>query len=189
MFEINNLLIIVIYCLLAPLEMILMKCSLPNDSTVLTLFREFNLPFDNLQSHCLLSLLHAFFLTFNSCSQHTKEEMSWTWTSVAPTLTPTLHAQDYPSLSLSKFYPLSTEDTLHVILLCNPSTCTLDPILSTVLQSISQDLPFISTIIRDSTTSHHMQTVFKTTRFISIQKKPTLGISDISSYQFLSHFV
>lgn len=151
-----------------------MKCSLPNDSTVLTLLREFNLPSNKLQSHHLLSLLHFFFLTFNSFPQHTKEEMFWTWSSVIPT--PTLHAQDCPSLSLTNLYPRSTEETLQVILFCNPSICTLDPIPSTVLQAISQALPFISTIISDSITSSHIPTAFKTARFIPILKKPTLGV-------------
>ncbi|MCJ8744445.1 hypothetical protein PDJAM_G00118790 [Pangasius djambal] len=61
------------------------------------------------------------------------------------TSTPTLHTEDSPSPLLAHFSKLATEEILQVILSCNPTTCPLDQIPSTMLQTISQDLlPFIT---------------------------------------------
>lgn len=67
---------------------------------------------------------------------------------------------------------------------CNPTICPLYPILSTMLQVISQYLlPFITTIIKSFITSDHVPTAWKRPRVIPIQTKPTPGPSDISKYQ------
>ncbi|MCI4378843.1 hypothetical protein PGIGA_G00220900 [Pangasianodon gigas] len=69
----------------------------------------------------------------------------------------------------------------------SPTTCPLDPIPSTMLQTISQDLlPFIITIINGFITSGHVPTAFKGTRVIPILKKPTLVPFDISNYRPVS---
>ncbi|KAK3516443.1 hypothetical protein QTP70_014189, partial [Hemibagrus guttatus] len=66
---------------------------------------------------------------------------------------------------------------------CNPTTCPLDPIPSTMLQTISPDLlPFITTVINGSLTSGHVPTAFKKDRVIPILKKLALDPSDISTY-------
>ncbi|KAK3529053.1 hypothetical protein QTP70_014684, partial [Hemibagrus guttatus] len=70
---------------------------------------------------------------------------------------------------------------------CNPTTCPLDPIPSTMLQTISPDLlPFITTVINGSLTSGHVPTAFKKARVIPILKKPALDLSDISNYRPIS---
>ncbi|MCJ8746228.1 hypothetical protein PDJAM_G00139370 [Pangasius djambal] len=97
---------------------------------------------------------------------------------------PTLHTEDSPSHSLTQFSKLTTEENLQIISSCNPTTCPLDPIPSTILQTISQDLlPFITTIINGSITSGHVPTSFKRARVIPILKKPTLDLSDNSNYR------
>ncbi|KAI5092870.1 hypothetical protein C0J45_17261 [Silurus meridionalis] len=79
------------------------------------------------------------------------------------------------------------DEILQVIRSCNPTTCPLDPIPSTTLQTIMQDLlPFISTIINGSLTSGYVPTAFKQARVISILKKPALDPSDINNYRPVS---
>ncbi|KAK3511692.1 hypothetical protein QTP70_014529 [Hemibagrus guttatus] len=70
---------------------------------------------------------------------------------------------------------------------CKPTTCPLDPIPSTMLQTISPDLlPFITTVINGSITSGQVPTAFKKARVIPILKKPALDPSDISNYRPVS---
>lgn len=55
-----------------------------------------------------------------------------------------LHSQDYSTPSLSYFSTVAAEAILSVIHSCNSTSCLLDPILSTMLPTISQDLlPFL----------------------------------------------
>ncbi|KAI4895171.1 hypothetical protein NFI96_005324, partial [Prochilodus magdalenae] len=77
-------------------------------------------------------------------------------------------------------YPLATNS-----LTCLSSlSCPLDPIPSTLLQSISLDLlPFISSPINCSLSSGHVPKAFKTARVVPILKTPSLDSSDISSYR------
>ncbi|KAI5085848.1 hypothetical protein C0J45_23587, partial [Silurus meridionalis] len=91
--------------------------------------------------------------------------------------------------SLSSFSTLTEDEILQVIPTCNPTTCPLDPIPSTMLQTITQGLlPFISTIINGSLTSGYVPTTFKQARVISILKKPALDPSDINNYRLVSLF-
>ncbi|KAK3542458.1 hypothetical protein QTP86_025883, partial [Hemibagrus guttatus] len=69
----------------------------------------------------------------------------------------------------------AAEEVLQIIRSCNPTTCPLDPIPSTMLQTISPDLlPFMTTVINGSLTSGHVPTAFKKARVIPILKKPAL---------------
>ncbi|KAI4889136.1 hypothetical protein NFI96_015148 [Prochilodus magdalenae] len=66
----------------------------------------------------------------------------------------------------------------------DPTSCPLDPIPSTLLQSISLDLlPFISSLMNCSLSSGHVPQAFKTAGVVPILKKPSLDSSDISSYR------
>ncbi|KAI4883822.1 hypothetical protein NFI96_002544 [Prochilodus magdalenae] len=77
-----------------------------------------------------------------------------------------------------------TDDVLHLLESSNPMTYPLDPIPSTLLQSISLDLlPFSSFLINFSLSSGHVPQAFKTARVFSILKKPLQDSSDISSYR------
>ncbi|KAI5090537.1 low density lipoprotein receptor adapter protein 1 isoform X4 [Silurus meridionalis] len=98
----------------------------------------------------------------------------------------TQHSQQ-STTSLSSFSTLTEDEILQVIRSCNPTTCPLDPIPSTTLQTITQDLlPFISTIINRSLTSGYVPTTFKQARVIPILKKPALDPSDINNYRPVS---
>ncbi|KAI4875881.1 hypothetical protein NFI96_009458 [Prochilodus magdalenae] len=69
----------------------------------------------------------------------------------------------------------------------NSTSCPLDPIPSTLLQSISLDLlPFVSSLINCSLSSGHVPQAFKTARVVPILRKPSLDSSDISSYRPVS---
>ncbi|KAI4903791.1 hypothetical protein NFI96_028861 [Prochilodus magdalenae] len=82
------------------------------------------------------------------------------------------------------FYDALKHDILQLLESSNPTTCPLDPIPSTLLQSISLDLlPFISSLINCSLSSGHVPQAFKTARVVPILKKPSLDSSDISSYR------
>ncbi|KAI5085343.1 hypothetical protein C0J45_23168, partial [Silurus meridionalis] len=79
----------------------------------------------------------------------------------SPTMT-TQHSQQ----STTSFSTLTEDEILQVIRSCNPTTCPLDPIPSTTLQTITQDLlPFI---INGSLTSGYAPTTSKQARVISI---------------------
>ncbi|KAF7690270.1 hypothetical protein HF521_012074 [Silurus meridionalis] len=98
----------------------------------------------------------------------------------------TQHSQQ-STMSLSSFSTLTEDEILQVIQSCNPTTCPLYPIPSTMLQTITQDLlPFISTIINRSLTSGYVPTTFKQARVIPILKKPALDPSDINNYRPIS---
>ncbi|KAK3513378.1 hypothetical protein QTP70_014204, partial [Hemibagrus guttatus] len=101
----------------------------------------------------------------------------------APTSS-TLHSQDFDTPSLRHLSTIAGEEVLPIIQSCNPTTCPLDPIPSTMLQTNSPDLlPFITTAINGSITSGHVPTAFKKAMVIPIQKKPALDPSDIINYR------
>ncbi|KAI4876885.1 hypothetical protein NFI96_029052 [Prochilodus magdalenae] len=80
-----------------------------------------------------------------------------------------------------------SNDVLQLLEISNPTTCPLDPIPSTLLQSISLDLlPFISSLMNCSLSSGHVPQAFEPARVVPILKKPSLDSSDISSYRPVS---
>ncbi|KAK3544418.1 hypothetical protein QTP86_011156 [Hemibagrus guttatus] len=92
----------------------------------------------------------------------------------APTSS-TLQSQDSATPSLRHLSTIAAEEVLQIIQSCNLTTCPLDPIPSTMLQTISPDLlPFITTVINGSIASGHVPTTFKKARVIPILKKPAL---------------
>ncbi|KAK3551148.1 hypothetical protein QTP70_013915, partial [Hemibagrus guttatus] len=113
------------------------------------------------------------------------ERICQTFTS--PPTSSTSHSQHSTTPSLMQLSTVAAEEVLQIIRSCNPTTCPLDPIPSSMLQTISPDLlPFITTVIKGSLTSGHVPIVFKKARVISILKKPALDPSDISNYRLES---
>ncbi|KAK3563662.1 hypothetical protein QTP86_033500, partial [Hemibagrus guttatus] len=192
-----NLFIIVIYRPPGPLgdfmeEMDTLLSVFPSDSTPLTVLGDFNLPSDKLQSSGLLALLNSLSLSFNSCPPTHKGgnvlDLVFTHPSPATNMTATpLHIFNHHLVSFTIILPVlpkSAEEVLQIIRSCNPTTCPLDPIPSTMLHTISPVLlPFITTVINGSLTSGHVPTAFKKARVIPILKKPALDPSDISNYR------
>ncbi|XP_076854565.1 uncharacterized protein LOC143509593 [Brachyhypopomus gauderio] len=89
-----------------------------------------------------------------------------------------------PPFSLTSFSPLSAETVLQLLTSSSPTTCPLDPIPSTLLQTISHELlPFISTIINNSLSSGIVPSSFKAARVVPILKKPNLDATNISNYR------
>ncbi|KAK3521832.1 hypothetical protein QTP70_018558, partial [Hemibagrus guttatus] len=110
------------------------------------------------------------------------EKICQTFTS-APTSS-TSHSQHSVTPSLKHLSTVAAEEVLQMIQSCNPTTCPLDPIPLTMLQTISPDLlPFITTVINGSLTSGHVPTAFKKARVIPTLKKPALDPSDFSNYR------
>ncbi|CDQ78690.1 unnamed protein product [Oncorhynchus mykiss] len=66
------------------------------------------------------------------------------------------------------------------------TTCPLDPISSSLLQTISRDLPFLSSLINSSLTTGSVPSDFKMARVSSLLKKPTLDSSDVKNYRPVS---
>ncbi|XP_049330258.1 uncharacterized protein LOC111194348, partial [Astyanax mexicanus] len=91
------------------------------------------------------------------------------------------------STSLSHFSLLSTDEILHLLHSNNPTTCPLDPLPSSLFQTIAPDLlPFITHIINTSLSSGHVPSTFKTARVVPILKKPTLDSLDVGNYRPVS---
>ena len=68
-----------------------------------------------------------------------------------------------------------------------PTTCPLDPIPSSLLQTISGDLlPFLTSLINSSLTAGYVPSVFKRARVAPLLKKPTLDPSDVNNYRPVS---
>uniref|UniRef100_A0A3B1IPZ4 Reverse transcriptase domain-containing protein n=1 Tax=Astyanax mexicanus TaxID=7994 RepID=A0A3B1IPZ4_ASTMX len=89
------------------------------------------------------------------------------------------------STSLSHFSLLSTDEILHLLHSNNPTTCPLDPLPSSLFQTIAPDLlPFITHII--NTSSGHVPSTFKTARVVPILKKSTLDSLDVGNYRPVS---
>ncbi|XP_060742885.1 uncharacterized protein LOC132856983 [Tachysurus vachellii] len=115
---------------------------------------------------------------FASFYQEKIEEICRTFTPAPTALTS--QSMDSPTPLLSHFSTVTAEEILKLIQSCNPTTCPLDPLPSTLLQTISQDLlPFITTITNRSIASGQVPTTFKRARVIPILKKPALDPSDI----------
>ena len=97
--------------------------------------------------------------------------------------------QKAPSLSITSsgltcLSPLSSED-IHTLLMSNhATTCSLDPIPSSLLQDISHDiLPFLTCLINSSLTSDVIPAPFKTVTVKPLLKKPILDSADIRNYR------
>jgi hypothetical protein len=68
-----------------------------------------------------------------------------------------------------------------------PTTCPLDPIPSSLLQTISGDLlPYLTSLINSSLTAGYVPPVFKRARVAPLLKKPTLDPSDVNNYRPVS---
>lgn len=68
-----------------------------------------------------------------------------------------------------------------------PTTCPLDPIPSSLLQTISGDLlPYLTSLINSSLTAGYVPSVFKRARVAPLLKKPTLDPSDVNNYRPVS---
>ena len=62
------------------------------------------------------------------------------------------------------------------------TTCPLDPVPSSLLQAISNDiLPSLTTLSNSSLNSGHIQTSFKSARFQPLLKKPVLDNTAIKN--------
>ncbi|KAM9470369.1 putative RNA-directed DNA polymerase from transposon X-element isoform 2-T2 [Clarias gariepinus] len=98
--------------------------------------------------------------------------------------TPMAEPQDLSFPPLVEFSNLSSDEIQQIISSSNPTTCSLDPIPSTMLQAISRDLlPFTTAIINQSISSGHVPAAFKKARVIPILKKPCLDPSEVNNYR------
>ena len=94
----------------------------------------------------------------------------------------------HPTLvTLSHFSPLSPEETLSLVTSNRPTTCSLDPVPSTLLQSVAPELlPFLTHLINASLTAGNFPSAFKTARVTPLLKKPSLNPSDVNNYRPVS---
>uniref|UniRef100_A0A674ELL9 Reverse transcriptase domain-containing protein n=1 Tax=Salmo trutta TaxID=8032 RepID=A0A674ELL9_SALTR len=89
--------------------------------------------------------------------------------------------------ALTSFSPLSPDEILRLVTAGRPTTCPLDPIPSSLLQTISGDLlPYLTSLINSSLTAGYVPSVFKRARVAPLLKKPTLDPSDVNNYRPVS---
>uniref|UniRef100_A0A673XAH1 Reverse transcriptase domain-containing protein n=1 Tax=Salmo trutta TaxID=8032 RepID=A0A673XAH1_SALTR len=89
--------------------------------------------------------------------------------------------------ALTSFSPLSPDEILRLVTAARPTTCPLDPIPSSLLQTISGDLlPYLTSLINSSLTAGYVPSVFKRVRVAPLLKKPTLDPSDVNNYRPVS---
>ncbi|XP_064880117.1 uncharacterized protein LOC135573865 [Oncorhynchus nerka] len=89
--------------------------------------------------------------------------------------------------ALTSFSPLSPDDISRLVTAGRPTTCPLDPIPSSLLQTISGDLlPYLTSLINSSLTAGYVPPVFKRARVAPLLKKPTLDPSDVNNYRPVS---
>ncbi|KAK6319775.1 hypothetical protein J4Q44_G00088820, partial [Coregonus suidteri] len=88
--------------------------------------------------------------------------------------------------ALTYFSPFSPDEILQLVTAGHPTTCPLDPIPSSLLQTISRDLPYLTSLINSSLTAGHVPSVFKRARVAPLLKKPTLNPSDVNNYRPVS---
>ncbi|KAM9540266.1 uncharacterized protein ACWYII_038363 [Salvelinus alpinus] len=89
--------------------------------------------------------------------------------------------------ALSSFSPLSPDEISRLVTAGRPTTCPLDPIPSSLLQTISGDLlPYLTSLINSSLTAGYVPSVFKRARVAPLLKKPTLDPSDVNNYRPVS---
>ncbi|KAM9397486.1 uncharacterized protein ACWYII_032734 [Salvelinus alpinus] len=89
--------------------------------------------------------------------------------------------------ALTSFSPLSPDEISRLVTAGRPTTCPLDPIPSSLLQTISGDLlPYLTSLINSSLTAGYVPFVFKRARVAPLLKKPTLDPSDVNNYRPVS---
>ncbi|KAM9483834.1 uncharacterized protein ACWYII_004849 [Salvelinus alpinus] len=89
--------------------------------------------------------------------------------------------------ALTSFSPLSPDEISRLVTAGRPTTCPLDPIPSSLLQTISGDLlPYLTSLINSSLTAGYVPSVFKRARVAPLLKKPTLDPSDVNNYRPVS---
>ncbi|KAM9474599.1 uncharacterized protein ACWYII_008888 [Salvelinus alpinus] len=89
--------------------------------------------------------------------------------------------------TLTSFSPLSPDEISRLVTAGRPTTCPLDPIPSSLLQTISGDLlPYLTSLINSSLTAGYVPSVFKRARVAPLLKKPTLDPSDVNNYRPVS---
>ncbi|XP_064164210.1 uncharacterized protein LOC135239463 isoform X2 [Anguilla rostrata] len=87
-----------------------------------------------------------------------------------------------PSPCLSTFSPLTDSDVSQLLLSHRPTTCALDPIPSSLLQTITPDiLPFVTSLVNSSLSSGCFPSSFKLAHVTPLLKKPTLDPSIIQN--------
>ncbi|MEL7079446.1 MAG: reverse transcriptase family protein [Cyanobacteria bacterium J06582_2] len=92
-----------------------------------------------------------------------------------------------PPPALSHFSPLSPNEVLNLVTSNRPTTCSLDPVPSTLLQSVAPELlPFLAHLINASLASGCFPSAFKTARVTPLLKKPSLDPSDVKNYRPVS---
>ncbi|XP_064180919.1 uncharacterized protein LOC135249320 isoform X2 [Anguilla rostrata] len=92
-----------------------------------------------------------------------------------------------PSPCFSTFSPLTDSDVSQLLLSHRPTTCALDPIPSSLLQTITPDiLPFVTSLVNSSLSSGCFPSSFKLAHITPLLKKPTLDPSVIQNYRPVS---
>ncbi|KAK1786569.1 hypothetical protein P4O66_002963 [Electrophorus voltai] len=159
----TKLLIVAIYCSPGSLdhfidELDILLSHFPIEGNPLIFLGDFNLASDKLHSSCIPPLLTAFDLTLNHSP-------------------PTHKAGNVLDL-------IFTHEILQLLTSSNSTTCPLDPIPSTLFQTIARDQhPFISVIINNSLSSGYVPTAFKTAGVVPILKKATLDSYSVTNYR------
>ncbi|KAG5838068.1 hypothetical protein ANANG_G00219870, partial [Anguilla anguilla] len=91
-----------------------------------------------------------------------------------------------PSPCFSTFSPLTDSDVSQLLLSHRPTTCALDPIPSSLLQTITPDiLPYVTSLM-NSLSSGCFPSSFKLAHITPLLKKPTLDPSVIQNYRPVS---
>ena len=89
--------------------------------------------------------------------------------------------------SFSSFTPLSPDEVIKLIKSNRPTSSPLDPIPSTLLQTISPDLaPFLTTLINSSLSSGLVPATLKSARVKPLLKKPSLDPTAVQNYRPVS---
>ncbi|XP_064176048.1 uncharacterized protein LOC135246581 [Anguilla rostrata] len=92
-----------------------------------------------------------------------------------------------PSPCFSTFSPLTDSDVSQLLLSHRPTTCALDPIPSSLLQTITPDiLPYVTSLVNSSLSSGCFPSSFKLAHVTPLLKKPTLDPSVIQNYRPVS---
>ncbi|XP_076155180.1 uncharacterized protein LOC143138640 [Alosa pseudoharengus] len=89
--------------------------------------------------------------------------------------------------SFSAFTPLSENEVSRLLTCSRPTTCSLDPIPTSLLQSISPTIaPAITHVINASLTSGTFPTAFKMARVTPLLKKASLNPAQVENYRPVS---